>query len=615
MRAPSGWEEREKAMDEEAVEPSETEKLARQTERLAGLNQRAQLLAQRSLEQQAEEFLGQKFSLVDHQGLAEAFGQFAGKFLSNPTKVAEAQTALWRDSFALWHNFLAGQETGRMEPVVNPKPTDRRFKDKVWHENLAFDWIKQNYLLSANWLTSLVEEVPDLDQATRAKVRFYLRQYVSAMAPTNFPLTNPQVLKRLSDTGGDSLLDGYEKFLDDLERGGGHLKIKMTDESQFEVGRNLATTPGKVTFQNELIQLIQYSPTTDKVKERPLLIVPPWINKFYILDLQPKNSFVSWLVAQGHTVFLISWVNPRKELADKRVEDYMTLGPLAALDAIDEAIGAKEVNLLGFCIGGILSAAMLAWMAARGDKRITSATLLASMIDLSDVGEVSVFVDEDQLEAMKRHIERQGYLEGRYMADMFSMMRENDLIWSFFVNNYLLGREPMAFDLLYWNADSTRLPAAMLLEYLRLFYIDNGLIKPGHIELAGTPIDLKNIKTPIYSVATVDDHIAPWRSCFQVVNHVSGPVTFTLGGSGHIAGIVNPPDKQKYGFRTYGRKQGDPDLWLERAKEHNGSWWPHWVAWLNRHAGGEVPARVPGEGGLKPIEDAPGSYVRDTRSE
>jgi polyhydroxyalkanoate synthase len=389
----------------------------------------------------------------------------------------------------------------------------------------------------------------------------------------------------------------------------------MADEKAFEVGKNVATSPGKVVFQNELMQLIQYAPTTEKVHKRPFLIVPPWINKFYILDLQPKNSFIKWCVDQGHTTFVISWVNPRTDLAHKHFEDYLLEGPLAALDAIQQATGEREANILGFCIGGILTAGALGYLAAKGEGRIKSATFLASLFDFREAGEVSVFIDDEQLAQMEKHIADKGYLEGHHMADMFNMMRENDLIWSFVVNNYLMGREPPPFDLLYWNSDSTRLPATMLLFYLRKFYQENQLMRPGGLELAGVPIDLSKVEIPTYIVATKDDHIAPWRSCYPGTRAFSGSRKFVLGASGHIAGIVNPPAAGKYAYWTNDKLPEDPEAWLAGATQHPGSWWTDWGTWLARRAGKKVPARQPGAGKLAPIEDAPGSYVKVRASE
>ncbi|MGI9382757.1 MAG: PHA/PHB synthase family protein [Methyloligellaceae bacterium] len=549
-------------------------------------------------------------ALIDMEGVSNAFLELGQKMMADPMTAARAQLDYWKSGMALWQSMIgrmAGQET---EPVARPERGDRRFADKAWNEELVFDYLKQSYLLTSDWVHSVVQDVDGLDERERAKVDFYTRQFMSAMAPSNFAVTNPVVLRETVETKGENLLSGLKHMLDDMERGKGRLKISMTDESAFELGKNVAATPGKVVYQNELMQLIQYEPTTPEVHKRPLLFVPPWINKFYILDLQPKNSLIKWAVDQGHTLFVISWANPSKELSDKSFTNYMLEGPMAALDAIEKATGEKSINLLGFCIGGILCVAMLAYMAAKGDKRIKSATFLTTMVDLEHIGEASVFIDRDQLAQIEAAVDETGYLEGRRLASIFNMMRENDLIWSFVVNNYLRGREPMAFDLLYWNSDSTALPAKMLSEFLRRFYLDNGLTKPGHIELDGVPIDIGKIKVPSYLLSTKEDHIAPWTSCFPATRLFSGPVRFVLGASGHIAGVINPPAKKKYCYWTNNAKTTDPLDWFSDAQQHEGSWWTDWGAWLGKKGGEKVPARRPGDGALKPIEEAPGSYVK-----
>lgn len=551
------------------------------------------------------------FQLVDQQGLNQAFGDLMLQLAKDPSRLFQAQMQLWEQSLSLWQAMgqrMLGQEA---QPVAEPPKGDRRFKDGAWNEALVFDYLKQSYLLTSNCLQSLVQETEGLDPKNKEKVDFFTRQYLSAMAPSNFAATNPAVVKKTVDSKGENLLKGLEHMLADLEAGKGRLKISMTDEASFEVGKNVAASPGKVIYQNELIQLIQYAPTTETVHKRPLLFVPPWINKFYVLDLQPKNSLIKGAVDQGHTVFVISWINPRKELAHKDFEDYMREGPLAAMDAIEAHLGEREINLLGFCIGGILNVATLAYLNAKGDQRVNSATLLATMVDLKEVGEASVFIDDKQLASLERHVAETGYLEGHHMAQMFNMMRENDLIWSFVVNNYLMGREPMPFDLLYWNSDSTRLPAAMLVTYLRKLYRENGLMKPGHLVLDGVPIDIGKIKTPSYFLCTKEDHIAPWVSSYPAVKAFGGPVKFVLGGSGHIAGVINPPAAKKYCYWTNRKAPADPEDWLAGAERHEGSWWSDWHRWIARKGGAKVEARQPEAGKLSVIEDAPGSYVRE----
>ncbi len=578
----------------------------------AAVAEQSQRVVQAFTERQAE---GGDFSLVDPQSVSRAFLDLMSKMAANPVKLAEAQLRFWQDNVGLWQAMtrrMLGQEAAM---VVEPEKGDRRFKDKAWNEELAFDYIKQSYLLTSRWVQSTVGGVEGLDPMNKVKVDFFTRQFLNAMSPSNFALTNPAVLKRTRESGGENLLEGLENLLGDLERGRGRLKISMTDEAAFEVGKNVAASPGKVVYQNELMQLIQYEPSTEEVHRRPLLFVPPWINKFYVMDLQPKNSLIKWAVDQGHTLFVVSWVNPRGELAHKDFEDYMLEGPLAALDAIEQATGEREVNVLGFCIGGILMVATLAYLAAKGDARVKSATFLATMVDLKDIGEVSVFIDEEQLRSLEEHVAKKGYLEGHHMAEMFNMMRENDLIWSFVVNNYLLGRDPMPFDLLYWNADSTRLPATMLVTYLRKIYQDNGLMKPGHLVLDGVPIDIGKIETPCYVLATKDDHIAPWVSSYPATRSFAGPVRFVLGASGHIAGVINPPGANKYCYWTNAKTPVTPAEWFASAERHEGSWWPDWGKWLARKAGPKVPSRQPGDGALAPIEEAPGSYVNVRFSE
>jgi poly[(R)-3-hydroxyalkanoate] polymerase subunit PhaC len=584
-------------------------------EQLAALAERSQRLVQAFWQRQAEAEGGESFSITDPSAIGRAFLHLGTQLLADPGRLAEAQAQLWRDSVALWQQMARRLQGEQAAPLIEPERGDRRFKDEAWNEEVVYDYVKQSYLLSARWLRSLVKDVPGLAAGDQQKVDFYTRQFVSALAPSNFVLTNPAVLRKAKETGGQNLLDGLQHLLGDLERGQGRLKISMADEQAFAVGRNVATSPGKVIFQNELIQLLQYAPSTEQVYRRPLLIVPPWINKFYILDLQPRNSLIKWCVDQGHTVFVISWVNPRGDLAGKDFSDYMRDGPLAALEAIEQATAEREVNILGFCIGGILTATTLAWLAAKGDDRLKSATFLATLFDFKEAGEVRVFVDDDQIAHMEEHIRSTGYLEGHHMAEMFNLMRENDLIWSFVVNNYLLGREPPPFDLLYWNADATRLPAAMLLTYLRKFYQENRLMEPDGLELAGTLIDLGKVRTPVYILATKEDHIAPWPSCYPGTRAFAGPKRFILGASGHIAGIINPPAANKYGYWSNQRLPADPEQWLAGAKYQEGSWWSDWGPWLARKAGKKVPARQPGDGKLSPIEDAPGSYVKVRASE
>ncbi len=550
---------------------------------------------------------GDDFRLVPPEAVMAGMTALAHELACDPRATAVLHARLWRDGAALWTRVLEARRTGSIVPAFPPAPSDRRFKYRAWAEDPMWSYLQQSYYLLGDWLMGLIEHGA-IDEPTRRRLRFYMRQYVSALAPTNFAFTNPEVLRRVRETEGRCLVDGLRRFVDDLERGAGHLRIRQTDESAFRLGENLATTPGKVVFRNHMFELIQYTPATAEVFERPLLVVPPWINKYYILDLQPRNSLVKFAVDQGYTVFLVSWVNPTEGLAHVRFEDYLGDGVLAALAAVEAAIGVRYVNVLGFCIGGILAASAAAHLAAVGDDRIASATFLATLFDFDDVGEIGVFIDEAQVGAMETHAARTGFLGGHFLAQMFAMLRENDLIWSFFVNNYLLGKDPPAFDLLYWNADSTHLPATMLSDYLRGFYLANGFARPGTLTFLGTPIDTRLVTVPTYALATREDHIAPWRSCLAVTRQFRGPVRFVLGGSGHVAGIVNPPARAKYGFWTRD-DVASADEWLDGATAHEGSWWTDWAAWLRAHGGRSVAARDPSAGGLAPIDDAPGTYV------
>ncbi|MDH5748397.1 MAG: class I poly(R)-hydroxyalkanoic acid synthase [Rhodospirillales bacterium] len=578
------------------------------SESMAHIAEKSQRLVSDFLARQTSEGV---LDSTDPLNIGGAFLELTSKMMADPAKLAEAQMALWQGYFNLWTNTanrIMGQDA---KPAITPERGDRRFKDEAWDENDIFNYIKQSYLLTSRWLQTTVNNVEGMDDNAKQKVNFYTRQFVDAISPSNFVMTNPEVLRQTLESGGENLVKGLENLLEDLERGNGQLNIKMTDMDAFEVGENIAVTPGKVIFRNDLLELIQYEPTTKTVRQRPLLIMTPWINKFYILDLRPDNSFIKWAVSQGHTVFITSWVNPDESLAAKNFEDYMFEGPLAALDAIENATGEKDLNVIGYCISGTLLAATLAYMAAKEDNRIKSATYFTALVDFKDAGDLAVFIDDQQLASLEKKMNKRGYLEGREMASTFSMLRANDLIWSFVINNYLLGKEPFPFDLLYWNADSTRMPAAMHSYYLRTMYLENKLIEPGGITLGGAAIDLSKIKTPTYIISTQEDHIAPWKSTYAATGIYSGPVRFVLSGSGHIAGVVNPPAANKYGYWTNSKKSKDPDAWLKGAEQHQGSWWPDWDAWVKKYAGKTtVPARVPGKGKLKALADAPGTYVK-----
>ncbi|MGE5386194.1 MAG: class I poly(R)-hydroxyalkanoic acid synthase [Betaproteobacteria bacterium] len=553
----------------------------------------------------------------DELGVARAFMDMSARLLANPYKVAQSQMNMMWDFCTLWQrSTLRMMGMSALAPVAAPIKGDNRFRDAAWEQHFLFDFIKQSYLITARHLHETVSNVEGLEQQTRQKIDFFTRQYIDALSPSNFALTNPEVFRETLKSHGQNLLQGLNNLLQDVEAGDGKLRIRMTDTTAFEMGKNVAMTPGKVVFQNELFQLIQYSPTTPQQLKRPLLIVPPWINKYYILDLREKNSMVKWATDQGHTTFIISWVNPDERLAKKTFEDYVTEGALTAIDQVEQATGEKEVDLIGYCLGGTLLATTLAYMAAKKDKRAASATFLTTLIDFSEPGELGVFLDPATVAHIERRMHRRGYLEGSEMAGTFNMMRANDLIWSFVVHNYLMGRAPFPFDLLYWNSDSTRMPAAMHSFYLRNMYMKNALREPGGIDIAGVAIDVRSIKAPCYFLSAIEDHIAPWKSTYMGACLPSGPVKFVLGGSGHIAGVVNPPAANKYGYwlndTVGGKLPENPEDFVAGAAFHAGSWWTHWHDWVSGLKGANtmVPAREPGSGALKVLEEAPGSYVK-----
>ncbi|MBT6096638.1 MAG: class I poly(R)-hydroxyalkanoic acid synthase [Rhodospirillaceae bacterium] len=548
---------------------------------------------------------------TDPMNVSEAFMELSRQMMANPAKMMESSMNLWSDYLSLWQTTTQRMMGADVGPMVTPAKDDHRFRDDAWADNQVFDFVKQSYLLTSRWMQSSVSAVDGMDKKTAEKVDFYTRQFTDALSPSNFVMTNPEVLRATMESGGENLVKGLENLIADMENSDGQLRIKMTDPDAFQVGENVATTPGKVVFRNDLMELLQFNPTTEETVKTPLLIIPPWINKYYILDLREKNSFIKWATDQGHSVFVISWVNPDAELAAKSFDDYMLEGPVAALDAIEKATGEKKTNVIGYCIGGTLLASALAYLTVKKqDKRVNSATFFTTMVDFTEAGDLGIFIDEAQLSSLEEKMEERGYLEGSEMATTFNMLRSNDLIWSFVINNYLLGKDPFPFDLLYWNSDSTRMPAAMHSFYLRKMYLENKLIEPGGLELAGVKIDLSTIKVPTYIVATREDHIAPWKSAYAPTQIYSGPTRFVLAGSGHIAGVVNPPAKPKYGHWTNDDLSGSADEWLNGAEEHVGSWWPNWDSWAKERAGNAmIPARKPGDGKLKPLCDAPGEYV------
>jgi len=531
-------------------------------------------------------------------------------WLSDNERASDLQTRMAKGYLDLWGSAmrrLAGEEA---MPAISPSPRDKRFADPEWKSNQFFDFMMQAYLLTTQWAQDLVRNAEGVDPHTRKKAEFYVQQITNALAPSNFVLTNPEILRETVAQSGDNLVRGMSMLAEDIEAGKGTLRIRQSDPANLTVGVNMATTPGKVIYQNDLIQLIQYTPTTENVLRTPLLIVPPWINKYYILDLRPEKSFIKWCVDQGITVFVISWVNPDKSLGAKTWEDYMKEGPLAAMDVIEKATGEMKVHTMGYCVGGTLLATTLAWLAEKRRQRVTSATFLAAQVDFTHAGDLLVFVDEGQISALERDMQESGVLEGSKMAMAFNMLRSNDLIWSYVVSNYLKGKPPAAFDLLHWNSDATRMPAANHSYYLRNCYLENRL-SSGSMVLDNTLLDLSKVKVPVYNLATREDHIAPADSVLYGSQFFGGPVKYVLSGSGHIAGVVNPPAGGKY---QYWLNDNIKDVsladWIKGAEEHKGSWWPNWREWLGTIDPEEVPARKPGSDGSSPIEDAPGSYVR-----
>jgi polyhydroxyalkanoate synthase len=540
----------------------------------------------------------------------KTIGQVAEYWLSDPARSTALQTRLGRSYLDLWASAAKRLNGEPAEPVVAPDPKDKRFADPEWSQNQFFDFLKQAYLLTTNWAEFLVKNAEGIDEHTRHKAEFYVRQIANAFSPSNFVFTNPEILRETLSSNAENLVRGMAMLSEDIEAGHGNLKIRQTDPSQFEVGRNLALTPGKVVFQNELMQLIQYTPTTDEVLKIPLLIVPPWINKYYILDLTPEKSFIKWCVDHGLTVFVISWVNPDAKLASKSFEQYMREGPLTAFDVVAEITGEKKVHAIGYCVGGTLLAITLAYLAAKRRNRVVSATLFAAQVDFTFAGDLLVFVDEERIKQLEAQMQEQGYLDASRMAIAFNLLRSNDLIWPYVVNNYLRGKRPYPFDILYWNSDATRMPAANHSYYLRNCYLANNLTK-GDMEIGGVSLDLRKVKVPVYNLAAREDHIAPAKSVLFGSQYFGGPVTFVLAGSGHIAGVINPPGKPKYQYWTGPAPEGsDIDRWLAKAEEHPGSWWPYWLDWIKARGAKTVPAREIGGGKLEPIEDAPGSYVK-----
>jgi polyhydroxyalkanoate synthase subunit PhaC len=539
-----------------------------------------------------------------------AMTEVMSRLVAQPDRMMRAQADLFTRYMDLWHATTKRMTGETQAPVVQPIKGDKRFLDPAWSSNPMFDVMKQSYLLTANWLNDLVGEVEGVEPLTKRRVEFFMKMLTDAFSPSNFLISNPEALRAIAESNGESLVKGMENFAADLERGAGQLSISQTDTAPFKVGENVATAPGKVVYQNELIQLLQFSPTTEQVHEIPLLIFPPWINKFYILDLRPENSMIRWLTAQGFTVFVTSWVNPDQSLSTRTFEDYMVEGVYAASQAVMVQCGVEQVNTVGYCIGGTLLSCALAYMAAKGEKRIASATFFAAQQDFSEAGDLLLFTDDAWLDDVEKQMDAEGgVLSGKAMADTFNALRANDLIWSFFVNNYLIGKEPKPFDLLFWNGDQTRMPKTLHLFYLREFYKENKLALK-KLVLGGETLDLSKVKIPVYVQSSKEDHIAPFRSVYKGAKLFGGPTTFMMSGSGHIAGVINAPVAHKYQHWTNDKLPPTVEEWIAGAEEHPGSWWENWAAWLAKRSGGMVPARDPARGPLKPLEDAPGSFVK-----
>ncbi len=540
--------------------------------------------------------------------VTKTLGAVAQAYLAEPQKLMEAQTQLWNSYSQLWQNAWAKALGTATEPMASPARNDKRFKDRDWQENTVFDFLKQFYLISANWAQDFVKNADGLDDHTRLKAKFYVEQILNALSPSNFPVSNPEILRATLASNGANLIEGLKHFEQDMASPDGRLRIKQSDTTAFELGKNIAMTPGKVVFRNDTFELIQYSPSVQRTYEIPLLIVPPWINKFYILDLNPKKSFVRWATEQGLTVFVVSWVNADEKQGRKSFSDYMREGFLEAVQAVQDATGSEKINTIGYCIGGTMVAAALGYMAARNDNRINAATFFTTQVDFEKAGDLRVYVDDEQVKWIEQRMEEKGYLAGSRMADAFNLLRSNDLIWSYVINNYMLGKEPMPFDLLYWNADSTRMPAGVHSFYLRECYLANKLAQ-GKMILDGVHIDLKKVKVPVYNLAARDDHIAPLPSVFKVGQFFGGETKLVVSGSGHIAGVVNPPEARKYKYWTNDAPAEILENWLTTATEHVGSWWPDWADWITTRSGTKISAPVPGDGKLEVLESAPGSYV------
>jgi len=551
---------------------------------------------------------------ADPLNIGDAFQEMLKGLAADPGTVMQRQFNLWGD-YAKLMSVMSRRMAGEaVKPAIEPERTDRRFSHAAWNDNPMLDFVKQSYLIGGKWLEKTVQELDGMDEHEKAKAEFYTRQFIDACAPSNFAMLNPEVIDATIESKGENLLKGLKNLVEDIDRGHGKLAIRQADLEHFKLGENIATTPGKVVYQNEIMQLIQYEPTTENVAKTPMVIVPPWINKFYILDLQPANSFIKWLVDQGRTVFVISWVNPDPALREKTFEDYIRQGLFEALDGAIAATGEESADTIGYCIGGTMLSMAMSYMAKVGDKRINSATFFTAQADFKESGDLQLFVDDEQLDAIEKQMDAAGgVLEGRAMATTFNMLRSNDLIWSFVIDNYMKGKDPAKFDLLFWNSDATRMPKKVHLFYLREFYQYNRLAA-GEMVMDGETLDLGEVSAPIFMQAGETDHIAPHNSVYRTARLFASKnnddVTYMLAGSGHIAGVVNHPDKNKYHHSINADLPETIAEWKAGAERFPGSWWPHWIEWLDRVSPGETPARQPGDGDLAVIEDAPGSYVK-----
>ncbi|MDX8469614.1 class I poly(R)-hydroxyalkanoic acid synthase [Mesorhizobium sp. VK23B] len=542
--------------------------------------------------------------------MVKTFSKLSEYWLADPQRALEAQTRLFAGYMTVWANAIqkVSPNAEAPEDAIKPERGDKRFQDPEWGRNAFFDFLKQAYLVTSRWAADLVDHAEGLDEHTRHKASFYVKQVSNAIAPSNFILTNPELFRETVASNGENLVRGMKMLAEDIAAGRGDLKLRQADYAPFEIGKNIATTPGKVIGRSDVAEIIQYDPATETVLRRPLLVCPPWINKYYILDLNPQKSFIRWAIEQGHTVFVISWINPDERHGAKGWEAYIHEGLQYGLDMVEKATGEKEVNAIGYCVGGTLLAAALALLAQEGDHRIKSATFFTTQVDFTYAGDLKVFVDEDQVAAVERSMNEKGYLEGTKMATAFNMLRSGDLIWPYVINNYMRGKDPLPFDLLYWNADSTRMAAANHSFYLRNCYLENNLSR-GTMELAGRTVSLADITIPVYNLATKEDHIAPALSVFLGSQFFGGDVEYVMAGSGHIAGVVNPPAAHKYQYWTGAKPVGDFNTWFAAAHEHSGSWWTHWQHWIENQDNVHVPARKPGKR-MKTLGDAPGTYVK-----